>query len=75
VSIALMKIGEIGEFRLKTFRLSMSSFELSASEGEVVHVLLFSGVENSAELKARLRAGDAAYLYAFMDARMVIHSE
>jgi len=36
-----------------------------------VHIFVFTEVLNAIELKSRLLAGDAEYLYAFLDAELV----
>jgi len=41
---------------------------------EPVHVFLFTELSNAFDLRSRLLAGDAEYLYAFLDAEFVMTS-
>jgi len=50
----------------------MTTFNLPCPfQADPVHVFLFTEVLNAIELKSRLLAGDAEYLYAFLDAEFV----
>ena len=50
----------------------MQTFKITCSiPTEPVHVFLFTDVLNVIELRSRILAGDAEYLYAFLDADLV----